>query len=160
MRIFLVLIGLLLTAGMAMPSQAAEGDTLAVIVQRGQSVHQMSVAELSLIFLRKKLYWADGKRMQPANLPTDNVLRQHFSMRVLGGLPESQTDYWNNMYFNGVSPPFVLSSQEAMLRFVAETPGAIGYVDACKADARVKVVAWIDAQGNAVAGAPQECAVR
>ncbi len=160
MRLFLACISLALIVGMALPCRAAEGDLLAVIVQRGQSVHQMNTAELSLIFLRKKLYWADGKRMQPANLTTDNALRQHFSMRVLGGLPESQTDYWNNMYFNGVSPPFVLASQEAMLRFVAETPGAIGYVDACKADARVKVVAWIDAQGNTVSGPPPECAAK
>ena len=160
MRFFLALISLALIAGIALPARAAEGDTLAAIVQRGQSVHQLGAAELSLIFLRKKLYWADGKRMQPANLPTDNALRQRFSLRILGGLPESQTDYWNNMYFNGVSPPFVLASQEAMLRFVAETPGAIGYVDACKADARVKVVAWIDAQGNAVSGPPPDCAAK
>lgn len=160
MRFFLALISLALIAGIALPAWAAEGDTLAAIMQRGQSVHQLGAAELSLIFLRKKMYWADGKRIQPANLPTDNALRQRFSLRILGGLPESQTDYWNNMYFNGVSPPFVLASQEAMLRFVAETPGAIGYVDACKADARVKVVAWIDAQGNAISGPPPECAAK
>jgi hypothetical protein len=40
--------------------------------------------------------------------------------------------YWNEQYFKGISPPFVLSSMEAVRRFVASTPGAIGYVLDCQ----------------------------
>ncbi len=40
----------------------------------------------------------------------------------------------------GISPPHVVASQEAVMRFVANTPGVIGYVAACKVDKRVKVI--------------------
>jgi hypothetical protein len=63
---------------------------------------------------------------------------------VLHKTPEELEDYWRDLYFNGISPPFVLASEEAMIRFVASTPGAVGYVSQCVADKRVVVVATID----------------
>jgi len=61
---------------------------------------------------------------------------------------KSWKQYWNARYFHGVLPPYVLSSEEAVLRFVAETPGAIGYVPYCDADKRVTVVLVISAKGH------------
>jgi hypothetical protein len=43
-------------------------------------------------------------------------------------------------YFQGITPPHVLSSEEAMLRFVASTAGAIGYALPCHIDERVQVL--------------------
>jgi hypothetical protein len=138
---------------------AADMNRLAVIVPHSQATRSFNGAELSLIYWRKKLYWAEGQRMQPVNFPTENPLRRQFSQVVLGGFPETQTEYWNVMYYHGISPPHVVASQEAMLRFVAETPGAIGYVDACKVDNRVKVLLWIGADGiSATAPVKLECA--
>jgi ABC-type phosphate transport system substrate-binding protein len=48
------------------------------------------------------------------------------------------------MYFHGVQPPYVLASDEAVIRFVVSTPGAIGYVSNCLADRRVTVVARLE----------------
>jgi hypothetical protein len=125
---------------------AAGAETLAVIVPSGYASKPIEAAELSLIFWRKKLY-KDGKRLQPVNLPIDNALRRLFSRQILGSLPETQTEYWNIQYYHGTSPPHVVGSQEAMLRFVSETPGAIGYVEACRVDNRVKAIAWLDENG-------------
>lgn len=132
------------------PARAASPDVLAVIVPPAYAGRALESPELSLIFWRKKLYWKDGKRIQPVNLSSDNPLRRQFSREVLGSLPETQNEYWNILYYHGTSPPHVVHSQEAMLRFVAETPGAIGYVDACQADSRVKVIAWLDENGLTV----------
>ena len=137
------------------PSVANDAEVLAVIVPRGQATRPLDAVELSLIFWRKKLYWADGKRMQPVNLPTDHSLRRQFSQRILGSPPEAQTEYWNGLYYHGTSPPHVVGSQEAMLRFIAETPGAIGYVAACKVDSRVKAIVWIGNDGTLLTTAPQ-----
>jgi hypothetical protein len=130
-----------------LPVEAAEPTVLAVIVPQAYTGGTLSTAELSLIFLRKKLYWKDGRRIQPVNLAPENPLRRKFSHAVLGSLPESQTEYWNIQYYHGISPPHVVSSQEAMLRFVAETPGAVGYIDVCMVDMRVKAIAWIGEDG-------------
>lgn len=152
LRLILLLLGLSLLPGPAL--QAAEPPVLAVIVPPELAVKRLGATELSLIFLRKKLYWPNGKRMRPANLPILHDLRQRFSLRVLGSLPEAQAEYWNEQYFHGISPPHVVDSQEAMLRYVADTAGAIGYVDACAVDARVSAVAWIDAGGNWLTAPP------
>lgn len=130
------------------PARAAQAETLAVIVPQSHGGGIVEPVELSLIYWRKKLYWKDGKRIQPVNLASENPLRRQFSRTVLGSLPETQTEYWNIQYYHGISPPHVVNSQEAMLRFVAETPGAIGYVGACVADSRVKAIAWVDENGT------------
>lgn len=135
-------------------ARESESGVIAIIVPADFVVRYLGATELSLIFLRKKLYWPNGKRMRPANLPTQHPLRKQFSQRVLGSLPEAQSEYWNELYFHGTSPPHVVNSQEAMLRYVAETNGAIGYVDACLLDSRVKAVVWIDSDGNLVDSLP------
>ncbi len=138
----------LLGLGIILPSYAQDNEILAVVVARTQTSKINSSADLALIFLRKKLYWSNGQPIQAVNLPTEHNLRRQFSASILGSLPETQTDYWNGMYYQGVSPPYVVASSEAVLRFVAETSGAIGYVEACKVDNRVKARAWILANGE------------
>lgn len=128
-----------------LPAARAVGseEVLAVIVPQGFVDKTISAQELGLIFKRKKLFWDDGSRIQPVNLPSDDPLRRQFSLRVMKTLPESQSQYWNSMYYHGVFPPHVVGSSEAMLRYVAETRGAIGYVEACRTDSRVKPLLWI-----------------
>lgn len=130
------------------PSVADDNDTLAVVVGLDNASKSMTKPELALIFWRKKLYWPHGERIHPVNLSTDHIARQQFSKRVLGSAPETQSDYWNGLYFHGISPPHVVKSSEAAIRFVTETHGAIAYVPACDADDRVKTLGWIDAEGH------------
>lgn len=151
MGVFALSCALLLCMGQPL---AAPADTLAVVVPKTQGGKIGSLVDLSLIYWRKKLYWSEGVRMQPVNLPTDSPQRRQFSQRVLGSLPEAQAEYWNEVYYHGTTPPHVVSSQEAVLRYVADTPGGIGYVDACKVDARVKAVAWLLGDGSFTTSPP------
>lgn len=140
-----------LLAGLA---QAAEVP-LAVVVAKGFDGKLSMEKDIALIYKRKMLFWENGGRIYPVNLSSDNQLRRDFSMGVLKSLPEAQTQYWNNLYYHGISPPHVLASQEAVLRFVSETTGAIGYVSACVVDNRVKVIFWIDKVGNILSVKPE-----
>ncbi|MDP3818545.1 MAG: hypothetical protein U1C59_02735 [Methylotenera sp.] len=149
---FLKLFATLLLCGFVVKANA---EVIAVIVPHNQTIHQIGSSELSLIFWRKKLYWADGKRIQTLNYASNNSIRIQFSLAILKSMPETQADYWNGLYFHGISPPYVVSSQEAMLRFVADSPGGIGYIDACKLDDRVKPIAWISAGRNLLSSAPE-----
>ena len=60
----------------------------------------------------------------------DHPVRQQFSLQIFNRSPEDMRDYWDTQYFQGVSPPYALASEEAVIQFVASTPGAIGYVSA------------------------------
>ncbi len=53
----------------------------------------------------------------------------------------------------GISPPFVLSSEQAVMRFVADTPGAIGYVSLCNIHTKIDVLLWVGA-GHVLDSAP------
>ncbi len=132
-------------------SYAEESHPLAVIVSSTPEIaviQQLATRELSLIYWRKKQYWQDGVRIHPVNLHAEHPLRMYFSKAVLGSLPNEQADYWNGLYFHGTTPPYSLQSEEAVLRYVSSTKGAIGYVDACRLDDRVKPVLWIT--GNTI----------
>lgn len=124
------------------PGAAAEypESGLAVIVASEATQSKLSRDELALIFKYKKRYWENGRRIQAVNLPANNPLRRAFSTQILGHSPEELDDYWRDMYFHGVLPPYVLASDEAVIRFVSSTPGAIGYIANCLVDHRVRAI--------------------
>lgn len=128
-------------------AHADESPPLAVVVSANPqfgSVSQLSARELTQIFWRKKQHWQNGTRIHPVNLHAEHPLRILFSKTVLDSLPGEQADYWNGLYFHGIAPPYSVQSEEAVLRYVSTTKGAIGYVSICSLDERVKPLLWID----------------
>lgn len=142
MRLIFILL-LWLNCGVALPNENAA--VIAVIVPGQEAIQSLKLTPnaLKLIYLRKQLYWPSGKRIMPINLYSEHVLRSDFSRAVLGSLPKQQIDYWNGLYFNGIQPPHIVNSEESVIRLVNETPGAVGYVNACLVDHRVKALLWI-----------------
>ena len=139
-----VLLATLVLVGANIPEASATGNevAIAVVVGRGQAGSApLSPALVAGIFARKRQLWRDRSPIVPVNLPASHPLRRNFSRWVFDKTPEEMQDYWNDQYFHGVVPPPVLASEEAVLRFVASTPGAIGYVSTCVADRRVEVLA-------------------
>lgn len=126
------------------PARADSGDSIAVIVARSAGAGVSDRRELAAIFKRKKRFWPDGTRVVPVNLPAGDPLRRAFSAAVLHNTPEELDDYWRDQYFHGELPPYVVASEEAMIRFIIATPGAIGYVSGCLVDKRVSEVMRID----------------
>jgi hypothetical protein len=139
MRIVYPLLAALLLAGL--PAHAVE--PLAVITVATNPLDILSLDNLKLIYQRKSQIDPEGNRWIPLNLPVADPLRRSFSLTLFSLLPEEQEDYWNVQYFNGITPPKVMASEEAILRFVASTTGSIGYVRKQKVDSRVKVLLLI-----------------
>jgi ABC-type phosphate transport system substrate-binding protein len=115
-------------------------EELAIITQRSNELNTVSLEQLKLVYLRKLMLDSNGMRWIPINLPSANELRKAFSLALFNKLPDEQEAYWNEQYFQGVMPPQVLASEEAVLRFVTITPGAIGYVWLHSVDDRVRVL--------------------
>jgi hypothetical protein len=144
-----VLLVMLFTLSLSLPvaAGAAPGTTIAVIVAPEGPDLEFGRSGLKNIFLKRTLIDRSGHLLVPVNLDPEHPLRRAFSKEVLDRRPEQLQQYWNRRYFHGVSPPYVLTSQEAVVRFVATTPGGIGYVADCYVDDRVKVVLRIPATG-------------
>jgi len=131
---------LLLATALAAPALA--GD-LAVIVHANRT-DRLTRAEVAQIYLRKRRFWGDGKRILPVNRDSGSAARDAFDRRIFGGDAGDLGVYWNRQYFQGVLPPPTLASDEAVKRFVASEPLAIGYIDAALVDDSVKVVLHVE----------------
>ena len=152
----LLLLSTMLIASAPMVQAEENTPVIAVIVASNLNTEELKLTpnDLSLIYWRKQLYWPKGQRIKPINLRSEHHLRQQFSQTILGSLPKAQIDYWNGQYFDGVLPPYTVNSEEAVIRYVAQTSGAIGYVQACLVDERVKAVIWLMPNGNVLSNKP------
>jgi hypothetical protein len=130
-RIFFLLL-------LALP--AAIADDIVVITAASFPSESMTQKKLENIFLKKILVNDAGTRWIPLNLSPDNAVRKAFSQYLFQLEPTELEDYWNEQYFQGIEPPFVMGSEEAVLRFVSSTKGAIAYILPCHLDARVQVI--------------------
>lgn len=139
MTCMLVMLGALQPAWAAPP----QVTTIAVIAPAKAPVLTFDRLTLRDIFLKRITIDRDGNALIPLNLPPDHPLRRAFSVALIGRTSRSLQSYWNQRYFHGVSPPYVMNSQEAVVRFVAKTAGAIGYVAPCEITDKVKQVAAI-----------------
>ena len=132
LRPLLLIAALLLTT----PSVGAEPNELAVIVHPTRAP-PLDAIELRRIYLKQRRFWPDGSAIVPINRE-DGPLRSAFD-RLLDDEPARLGAYWNRRYFEGVFPPITLASDEAIRRYVASRPNAIGYIDARTVDASVAV---------------------
>ena len=134
---------LVVVGACARPAIAAgSGESrIAIIVSgRDHGVQTIDPGMLRNIYLKKIFVDSQGHAYIPVNLPPDSRLRQAFSRTVTGMSELRLQNYWNQQYFQGVSPPYVLGSEAAVVEFVARTPGAIGYVEPCFVTTDVHVV--------------------
>ena len=118
---------------------------IAVVVSSDQDPIDLNLSSknLNLIYWRKQLFWPRGLPIKPVNLQLQNTIRVAFSKAVLGSAPNAQINYWNGQYFNGILPPYSVNSEEAVIRYLSSTKGAIGYVNACTLDNRIQAMLWI-----------------
>jgi ABC-type phosphate transport system substrate-binding protein len=133
---------------MLLCSHRLVADELLIIVAKDSAISQINSRQLERIFRRKSLINQRGERWVPINLGIDNTLRLAFSKRLFKQLPVEMETFWNIQYFKGISPPYVVTSEEAVLRFVASTPGAIGYINPCHLDSRVRVLMTLTIREN------------
>lgn len=120
--------------------RAVAAEEMALIVSADAPALHVDQAAVRDIYLKKIVIDDDGRTLVPVNLPPDHPLRAALSETLFRKSAQQLQDYWNQRYFQGITPPYVLNSQAAVLQFVAKTPGAIGYVAACRLDERVRPV--------------------
>ena len=133
MRIFLLILGILLA-----PLGQAEG--LMVIASPQVPDDTISAEKLADIYTLKKTFWANEIPVIPVNREASSPVREKFSGAVFNLPPQELAEYWNRLRFQGKLPPLVQTSDQAVLGFVRNVPGAIGYIDASHAATGVKVL--------------------
>lgn len=111
---------------------------LVVVAHHGTPFQTIPLSQLSRIFLGQTSIFSDGSRAIPLDISGD--LRNQFYSNILKRKPEQVEKYWARMIFTGkAQPPREIRAADVK-NIVAETPGAISYMDSSKVDGSVKIL--------------------
>jgi ABC-type phosphate transport system substrate-binding protein len=139
-----VLLAALVSAAVA--ASASGAQEFQVIVHPSVQGTKITRANLSAIFTGKTARWGDKAEARPVDQSANARVRRAFTVAVLGlSMGELQMYWQRRVMADHVFPPPVKGSDEDVLGYVAENPGAIGYVSPEAAlPESVKVIAVVD----------------
>lgn len=117
-------------------------DELAIVVNKKNSTDNVMVWQLRQIFSGEKRWWSRTREVKVATMPRSTVERQTMLRVVYRMNDRDLAKYFFFELYRGGFPtiPTTLSTPEKVRTFVANTPGAIGYLRASDVDASLKVV--------------------
>lgn len=121
-----VLWAALVAACTALPA-AAEGFWL--IAQKEVPLAVISKNELRSLYALRVQQFADGTPVTLVVFPDQDPRHRAFATAVLNVFPYVLRENWDKKTFTGAArPPLTVDTPEAMVRKVAATPGALGYL--------------------------------
>jgi hypothetical protein len=113
----------------------------ALIANKDVAGEKIDAAGLKAILLGKKVSWdGAGGRVILAVLKTGPVAEQ-FLTASAGMSSSAFNNHWRRLAMTGGgTSPHSFESEDELIKFVASTPGAVGFVDEAKVDATVAVL--------------------
>lgn len=122
-------------------ASADEAALFLVVVHVSNPEPSVSRDFLADAFLKKTTRWQSGDLLRPVDQRIDAPVRSWFSESVLRRSVVAVRRYWQQRIFSGRGvPPPELESDAAVLRYVQQSSGAIGYVSADANVSEVKVL--------------------
>jgi len=147
LAVFLAVLGTAVWAALAAPAGAGAEDIL-VVYHTGFPPEAHTRAQARDAFLGEGGAWG-GLEVRPGVYMDTDPAQAYFVTTVLGMSPEAFDALWaKRIVREGRSAPKRLQSPQAMLDYVATTPGAVGYVRRADAAAlaaygnRLDVLPW------------------
>ena len=132
-------LSLAILAGSIYSSHVFAGS-LSVIVHPSSTLKSASAEEVKRLFLDKKKS-IQGIKLQPIAQNSSQSIRVVFDEDVLGKDSSRSKSYWSRLIFTAKGmPPPELDSSPAIVKWVAQHPGSIGYVSSDDMKEGVKVL--------------------
>jgi ABC-type phosphate transport system substrate-binding protein len=105
------------------------GQSYKLIVNTSNNTSSLSAKDVSDMFLKKKVKWANGTAVEPVDLNSNSGVREDFSKRIHGKATSAIRSFWQQAAFSGAAtaPPEKANDNE-VIEFVKRNPGAIGYI--------------------------------
>jgi hypothetical protein len=108
---------------------AAQAQTFKLIVHAGNPGTSIRKSDALELFLKKAGKWGNGVPAIPVDQSVTSPVRARFSDVVLGLPTVAVQQHWQRQLSAGRgTPPQVKTSDEQVIAFVRDNPGAIGYV--------------------------------
>jgi ABC-type phosphate transport system substrate-binding protein len=117
-------------------------EGLAIVVDPSNPASNISMGELREIFLGNRHWWAHDRRIKTIGMDTGTAERETILKKVYKMNDRDLGRYFFFEIYRGapVTPPHALQNAAQVKRFVANNPGAIGYLRASDVDSSVKVL--------------------
>jgi hypothetical protein len=124
------------------PAALPPGEAYAVVVHRGTSVQDVSLAQLRRVFLGEQQFWTGGSRVVLFVQATGTSERS-VMLRRLYRMDETEFKrYWIQKTFRDdvTSGPKIVSTSALARRLTATIPGAVSVIPLSAVDSTVRVV--------------------
>lgn len=132
---------------LALLPMMASASEIVVIVNPKSGIDKLSRDEVTNIFLGRSRQLPSGMSALPVDLPATHPDKASFYRQSVKKELAEINSYRARLFFSGRgNPPVLATSTEDLLEIVGINPGAIGYLERSRIDARVKVVLDIGTQ--------------
>jgi len=122
-----ILISLVCIIGFLSVTAAAD---VVIIAHKDVPETTLSQKDLQEIFLSKRVQWKDNTTIHHVTV-REPSLHKAFLRQYLKKSSAKWNAYWKRMVFTGNgTPPKRFDTQKELLEYVANTAGAVGYIDA------------------------------
>lgn len=119
----------------------ASAVEMVVIANPRSGIDNLSRDEVINIFLGRSRQLPSGLSALPVDLPASHPDKASFYRRSVNKELAEINSYRARLFFSGRgNPPILATSTEDLLEIVGINPGAIGYLERSRINARVKVV--------------------
>lgn len=131
---------LLLFLSLCIAGSVVYADGFVVIVHPSND-SRLDKGTVQRIFLSKEKSFSNGKEAVPINIEAPADPRQAFDQNIIEKNESQIRSYWSTVMFSGKGAmPKEVPDQQEVLKLVASTPNAIGYVSSDQVTDKVKVV--------------------
>ena len=114
---------------------------VSIIANKGITVDSVTVAEAKKIWLGKKKQMPGGGVVKVSDLSVGDAVRHEFYKNIVHKKEKQLKAYWAKITFTGKGyPPKVFDSEAEVVDWVANTPGAMGYVSSAAVNDSVNVL--------------------
>lgn len=126
-------------AALALASTAFAAPAL--IGNKNVAGEKLDAAAVKAIFLGKKVAWDGGAGRVTLAVLKGGAVADEFLKGAVDMTASAFNNHWRRLAMTGGgTAPKAFDKEEELRKFVAETPGAIGFLDAANADASVVVL--------------------
>lgn len=107
----------------------AAGQGFKVVINDSNATTSISKDVLSRCFMKQVQMWISGQPVVPVDQAASSETRKAFSTKIHGRDVSAVKSFWQRQIFSGRGvPPPEKASDEEVLAFVRDNPGAVGYI--------------------------------
>jgi len=108
----------------------SNANSIEVVMNGSLKFSEISKQQMKSIYLGQQTHWSNGKLIKIYKLPSKHKTHHSFVKNILGIYPYQYNRRWQKLVFSGFAvKPYEVSTEQELLKAVANTPNAIGYIE-------------------------------